>query len=77
MTDKEKREKLKLLDELYLDLLIEQLQNGLLDVRDASQVKDYLKANQIVAEKESSSLEDEVAKKVREAELRRQESAKK
>ena len=66
-----KKDDLKLIDDLYRKFLIGVLNSGELDIKDASQIVQYLKANEMTSERERSSQEDEVKKRLEEAKKRR------
>lgn len=74
MTNKEltKKEKLEKLDGLLIDGMIEAMEEGTYEVlSDFASVSNYLAKNNKVQDKESSSLEEDNQKKVKEAEKRR------
>ncbi len=78
---KNKKEKLEQLDELVLDKMINILNSHKKDTLDQlsalTPAINYLRNNQMVAEKERSSLDDDIKKRLREAEKRRAAKVKK
>jgi len=68
MTRKEKLEKLA---DLSLDMYIEAMEAGEIHPRDMASVISLLNQNNITEEKTSSSLEDEIKERVKEATERR------
>ena len=70
-----KKEKLKKLDENVLDLLIKHTgEDGDLGaISELSVAVNYLKANAVVSDKEKSTTEEDIQKRVREANKRRKQ----
>ena len=82
MTDKQKQEKLKLLDEQVLELLIK-MTNTEDEEFDTNQITElsvavnYLKSNSVVSEKEKSTLDDDIKRRLKEAQDRRKQNVSK
>ncbi len=71
-----KSEKLNKLDELVLDKMIEIMsseEGDMRDLGDMNVIVQYLAKNSVVAEKEKSTVEEDVKKRVKAAEKRREE----
>jgi len=72
MTKKEKAEKLNELDELLLDKMIKIMKEGNTEaLPELASASNYLAKNQMVAEKEKSTIEEDIKRKQKEAEKRR------
>jgi hypothetical protein len=72
MTKTEKANKLNRLDEMLLNKMIEIMDSGNTEMLpELASVSNYLAKNQMVAEKEKSSIEEDNKKRVKEAEKRR------
>lgn len=70
-----KKEDLKRLDDLYRAFLIQTLESKQLDIKDASQIVQYLKANEVTSQREKDSEEDKVRQRVEEANAKRKQHA--
>jgi hypothetical protein len=78
MTEKEKQKKLKELDELVLDRMIDMVDKRKYDeLSDLSVAVNYLKSNAVVAEKSKGTIEEEVKERKAKAAKRREEAARK
>lgn len=67
-----KKEDLETLDDLIRQRMIDMVKNGKLDELSSLSVPvNYLKANAVVSEKPKSTVEDDVKKRMEEAEKRR------
>lgn len=66
-----RREKLELLQTLVIDNYIEALQRGDIHFRDMSPIVSLLNQNSIVEEKGKSSIEEDIQKRIKQAEERR------
>ncbi len=72
MTKKEKQDKLNQLDKLLLDKMIKIMEDGNTEaLPELASASNYLAKNQMVSEKEKSTLEDDIKDKVKEANKRR------
>ena len=72
MTKEEKQNKLNKLDELLLDKMLKIMEDGnIADLPDLASASNYLAKNQMVAEKEKSTIEDDIKKRQKKAEDRR------
>ena len=65
------KDKLEALQELVIDAYIEGLETGDINYRDMSPIVALLNQNSIVEEKSRGSIDDEIKKRIKEAEDRR------
>ena len=66
-----KKDELTELDDLYRSFLLDQLRGKELDIKDASQIVQYLKANEITSERETTTNKDTIKKRIEDANERR------